>query len=50
MIYLSWLMKKLYYMTSTGIPGIQVNGACEAEGIGGGEGEVGRGGGGGGGG
>ena len=33
-------------MTSTGIPGIQVNGACEAEGIGGG---VGGGGGGGGG-
>ena len=47
MIYLSWLMKKLYYMTSTGIPGIQVNGACEAEGIGGGDGEGGGGGGGG---
>ena len=58
MMYLRWLMKyeealaleKLYYMTSEWIPGIQVNGACEAEGVGEGGGRGGgRGGGGGGG-
>ena len=42
------MKKKLYYMTSAWIPGIQVNGVYEAEG-GGGEGGGGVGGGGGGG-